>query len=157
VAPRWATANARAGRKKQDHAPGLSIKALMTVFAPATDAVNLTGHAFSQTLTGNAGANVVIGGGGADSFVCDTAPGAGNVDRILDFTPGSDRVHLDNTIVSRLADDALAAGSFAGNAAGLALSGADRIIHQASSGRLFYDAEGSGGGAAVLFATLTPV
>ena len=57
---------------------------------------NLVGSAFSDTLTGNASANVLTGGPGSDTFryteVSQSAPGA--YDTITDFVHGQDKFDL---------------------------------------------------------------
>jgi Ca2+-binding RTX toxin-like protein len=49
----------------------------------------------------------------------------------------------------------LAASAFAANLTGAASDGRDRIIYETDTGRLYFDADGSGAGARVHFATLT--
>ena len=57
---------------------------------------NLVGSSFGDTLTGNASANVLTGGQGADTFrytaVSQSAPGA--YDTITDFVHGQDKIDL---------------------------------------------------------------
>ena len=48
----------------------------------------------------------------------------------------------------------LSADAFAKNKAGDAIDDTDRILYSSKTGKLFYDADGSGDGAKVLFATL---
>jgi Ca2+-binding RTX toxin-like protein len=57
----------------------------------------LKGGAVGDLLHGNLGADILSGGGGADSFRYQDAAesNAGAMDRILDFTPGTDRIELD--------------------------------------------------------------
>jgi Ca2+-binding RTX toxin-like protein len=127
-----------------------------------TDIEDLVGSDYGDTLTGDAGDNVLYGGlgddvltGGAwfDSFIFDTAPGAGNVDQITDFSAADDSVWLDRAQFSALASTgSLAATAFrVGAAAGDA---DDRVIYDDSSGALYYDADGTGGIGQVQFATL---
>jgi hypothetical protein len=127
-----------------------------------TFAVNLTGNDLANELIGNDGANVLDGGlgadilfgrGGADSFNFTTALGGGNVDQILAFQVGSDRVGLDDAIFTALSAGALAPGAFRTGSA--ALDADDRIIYDSTTGALYYDADGVGGAAAVQFATLS--
>ena len=86
-------------------------------------------------------------------LVTATALGASNVDTIADFQIGSDKISLDHSIFAAISG----LGSLDPNAfyAGTAAHDTDdRIIYDQASGALYYDADGSGAGAAVLFATL---
>jgi Ca2+-binding RTX toxin-like protein len=140
---------------------GAEVETLSTVNGGNNAALNLTGNAFGQLIIGNAGANVLDGGlgadtlqglGGADTFAFTTALGGGNVDAILDFAAGSDKIALDDAVFTGLGLGALSANAFVtGTAAGDA---DDRIIYNNATGQLFFDADGNGAGAAVLFATL---
>jgi Ca2+-binding RTX toxin-like protein len=123
-----------------------------------------TGNALANRVTGNAGNNVLngglgndtmIGGVGNDTFVFNTALGAGNVDRITDFTVTDDTIRLDDAIFVGLAPGSLAVSAFAANLTGTAADGLDRIIYETDTGRVYFDADGSGAGARVHFATLT--
>ena len=130
-----------------------------------TGTINGTGNALVNTILGNSGANVLnggagndklTGGAGADSFLFDTALSATtNVDQITDFYVPDDTIRLENTIFTALtATGTLAAAAFAANTTGLATSSAHRVIYETDTGKLFYDADGSGSGAAVQFAQL---
>ena len=95
----------------------------------------------------------MVGNGGADTFAFTTALGAGNVDHIANFVSGSDKVALDDALFIGLGG----LGTFTPNAffAGTAAHDADdRIIYDNATGNLFYDADGNGATAAVLFAVL---
>jgi Ca2+-binding RTX toxin-like protein len=140
-----------------------SVENLLTRDWSATEAINLTGNSLDNSMSGNAGANVLNGGAGADvmqglggndSFAFTTALGTGNVDRIVDFSSADDTIRLDDAVFTKLGGPgALNPNAFVtGTAAGDAN---DRIIYDAATGHLFYDADGSGGTAAVLFATLS--
>jgi Ca2+-binding RTX toxin-like protein len=141
---------------------GAEIEAFATAAAAGTTALNLTGNAYANAITGNAGANMLNGGlgrdvltglGGIDSFVFDTALGANNVDTIADYAK-SERILLDDAIFMR----AGAVGQLTGAAfySGTAAHDADdRIIYNAKTGALFYDADGTGATAAVQFATVS--
>ncbi|WP_288995358.1 M10 family metallopeptidase C-terminal domain-containing protein, partial [uncultured Gemmobacter sp.] len=128
-------------------------------------AINLTGNALAQIITGNAGQNRLNGGdgndtlagyGGNDTFVFNTALGSGNVDKVIDFSAGSDRIELENAVFTGLATGVLAASAFVANLTGIATTAAQRIIYETDTGDLFFDADGSGAGASVRFATLNP-
>ncbi|SFK56067.1 VCBS repeat-containing protein [Methylorubrum salsuginis] len=121
----------------------------------------LVGNEFGQTLTGNANANVLdgklgsdllIGGRGGDTFVFSTALQASNVDRIADFA-AEDTIRLGKSIVSALAPGELAESAFKNVSKGT-VDADDRILYKQTTGELFYDADGSGQGAAVKFAVL---
>ncbi|AZB66445.1 calcium-binding protein [Cereibacter sphaeroides] len=116
----------------------------------------LGGGAGNDRLLGGTGKDVLTGGAGADVFVFDSALGAANADRITDFSVGDDTIHLDDAIFLRLAPAKLTAAAFASNDTGLARDPSDRIIYETDSGKLFYDTDGSGSGARVLFAMLAP-
>lgn len=104
-------------------------------------------------LYGGAGSDYLVGGGGLDYFVFTSAPGAGNVDRIVDFVAGTDRISLDDAVFTTLTPIDLPAGAF--HIGSAAADADDRIVYDAGSGALYYDADGSGAGAAVQFATLS--
>ena len=140
------------------------IEVLSTASQIGTAAINLTGNNLANELYGNNGANVLNGGagadyllgyGGADIFQFTTALGGGNVDHIGDFISGTDRIALDDAVftgigaLGTLSGSAFVTGTAAGDAD-------DRIIYNSATGQLFFDADGSGSGAAVLFATVTP-
>ena len=87
-----------------------------------------------------------------------TALGGGNVDTIADFQSGTDRLRLDDAVFTGLTPGALPAGAFQLGAT--AQDADDRILYDGASGALLFDADGSGAGAAVQFASLvagTPI
>ncbi|HEV2817968.1 MAG TPA: calcium-binding protein [Allosphingosinicella sp.] len=142
-------------------AAGQEIEILSTASSGGTAAIDLSGNELVNQIYGNAGANMLNGGagadylmgfGGADIFAFTTALGGGNVDAILDFAAGSDRIALDDAVFAGLSLGTLSASAFrAGSAAGDA---DDRIIYNSATGQLFFDADGNGAGAAMLFATV---
>ncbi|HEV2746337.1 MAG TPA: calcium-binding protein [Allosphingosinicella sp.] len=115
----------------------------------------LRGGGGNDRLFGGPGDDRLDGGSGADRFYFNSELSAAtNVDRIDDFGDGNDRIMLSRDVFSEiepgtLDEDAFHTGSSAADAQ-------DRIIYDEDTGRLFYDADGSGGGAAVLFAKVDP-
>ena len=94
---------------------------------------------------------------GADSFAFTVAPGASNADRIDDFISAEDRIVLDGTVHANSGPSGtFAAGDarFWSSGTGTAHDGDDRVIYNSSNGQLWYDADGNGGGARQLIATL---
>ena len=116
----------------------------------------LNGGAGNDMLFGGAGNDSLTGGTGADSFVFNTALHADNVDRITDFKVADDTLRLDNTFFTALSEGVLTADAFRANTTGLAADSSDRIIYETDTGKVFFDADGSGSGTSVLFATLNP-
>lgn len=119
----------------------------------------LNGNDGSDWLIGGAGNDTLNGGSGADVFRFDTALNAkGNVDRITDFLPGVDRIELENAIFKKLTvAGELSPANFRASATGTAADSSDFILYHTGTGKLYYDADGSGKGAAVMFATLVGV
>ncbi len=77
---------------------------------------------------------------------------------IGDWTSGSNKIALDNAVMSALgADGAFVASDarFWASSAGTAHDVNDRAVYNTSTGGLYYDADGSGAGAAQLIATLS--
>jgi serralysin len=115
----------------------------------------LSGGAGNDSLTGSAGNDSLSGGAGLDVFRFVSTPNAAsNVDRLSDFLAADDQLQLDDAVFVGIGPlGQLAAASFrVGTAAGDAN---DRVVYNQTTGQLFFDADGSGAGAAVLFATLT--
>jgi Ca2+-binding RTX toxin-like protein len=119
----------------------------------------LRGDLGDDTLSGGNGNDVLTGGDGADSFLFDFAPDTfANADRITDFDGSEDVLVFAANIFGTLATASglpagllLASQFHLGNAAA---DTGDRLIYQQTSGRLYYDADGSGTDAQVLVATL---
>ncbi|NML14071.1 pre-peptidase C-terminal domain-containing protein [Azohydromonas caseinilytica] len=115
------------------------------------------GFAGNDTISGAGGNDVFTGGAGADQFVFNTAATANGVDTITDFTAGSDKIVFDDDfyalgITGTLAGTALGASAFVNGSA--ALDALDRVIYNGATGALYYDADGSGAGAARQIALL---
>ncbi|MEJ8848002.1 cadherin-like domain-containing protein [Variovorax rhizosphaerae] len=134
----------------------------------------LRGGAGSDTIRGGTGNDVIVGGvgndqlygnvtaagdGNADTFVFNTALNAStNVDRIFGFEANAtDRIALDPVIFAKVTSGATAgldSGEFRASAGGNAADANDFILYDTATGNLFYDADGTGAGAKVLFANL---
>jgi len=114
----------------------------------------LDGGAGNDILQGAAGSDTLVGGAGADQFQFTTAPlGLSDRDVISDFVSGSDSLRFTGSVFSALGP----AGNVAADrfvAGTLALDANDRIVYDISTGSLFYDADGSASGSAVLVANL---
>jgi Ca2+-binding RTX toxin-like protein len=139
------------------------------LYASGTGSINLTGNALANTIYGNGGANringdlgkdVLKGGAGKDTFIFSTKLSSSNVDKISDYNVTSDTVWLDNAIFTKL-------GSTGSEASPKLLSSSnftigpkakdktDYVVYDNANGYLYYDADGSGSGKAVLIATLS--
>jgi Ca2+-binding RTX toxin-like protein len=140
-----------------------AIESLGAYDQASTAALDLTGNKYAQRIVGSAGANVLDGKGGADvlfgeggddTFAFTSALGNGNVDYMPDFQSGSDKIALDHKIFTGLAAGALPDSAFLIGTA--TLHAEDRIIYNQAIGSLLYDADGSGPGSAIQFATVQP-
>ncbi|MCV9965251.1 M10 family metallopeptidase C-terminal domain-containing protein [Pararhizobium sp. BT-229] len=109
-------------------------------------------------LKGYAGNDTLTGASGDDQFYFNTALNAAtNVDLITDFNVADDTIALDDAIFTAIgALGTLAAAAFRANTTGNAADASDRIIYETDLGRLFYDADGTGAGARIQFASLDP-
>jgi Ca2+-binding RTX toxin-like protein len=126
----------------------------------------LTGNAASQNLTGRHGADTLWGAGGVDTLwgggdgntFIFRETGTANADSIRDWASGLDTLVLDNAAMSALgAEGDFVAGDarFAwGSGFTSGRDASDRVVFDTSTGRLYYDADGSGSGAAQLIATV---
>lgn len=117
----------------------------------------LSGGTGADRLQGGLGQDDLRGGGGADFFIFRGAPGAADADLIRDFVSGQDKILLDDAVFDGLGGPGgLPDGAFVANAGGIATDANHRIVFDTSTGVLSYDADGSGGGEAVVFARLRP-
>lgn len=132
-----------------------------------------TGNGGDNLLTGNKGINTLsgldgddildglggndryIGGDGSDTFRLGTAPNAkSNVKTVEDFVSAEDTLDI-NTAAFKWKGaplGTLLAENFVSNDSGLAETATQRFAYNNTSGELFYDADGSGRGKAVLVA-----
>jgi len=120
----------------------------------------LIGGAGNDTIAGEAGNDLLTGGSGADIF--RFGPISDARDTITDYTAADDTIQLSAagfggglTVGINLG----ATGRFDANATGAATSaaGVGQVTFETDTGILRYDADGSGAGAAVIFATLAGV
>jgi Ca2+-binding RTX toxin-like protein len=113
----------------------------------------LKGEAGNDTLFGEAGNDKLYGGAGSDTFVFNKKPAkTSNFDRIYDFkSVQGDKIFLDNAVFKNLGKlgtfDAPAKLDVSMFKAGKAKDKNDYLVYK--SGVLYYDADGSGKGAAV--------
>jgi Ca2+-binding RTX toxin-like protein len=115
---------------------------------------SLYGEEGNDTLDGAGGNDLLIGDAGRDVFRFATALSSStNVDRIGGFVAADDTIQLENAIFTRLtATGTLAATAFARGSGALEMD--DRIVYDAATGRIWYDIDGTGPAAKLLFATL---
>ena len=115
----------------------------------------LDGGYGSDSLHGGAGNDVLRGGAGMDKFFFDTDLTHAGIDKISDYKSTDDSIVLDRQIFSALtATGVLAADVFADGV--VAPTPDTHVLFDHAGGNLFYDADGSGVGEAILFARLTP-
>jgi Ca2+-binding RTX toxin-like protein len=115
----------------------------------------LTGNNFNDTLNGGLGNDTLTSFGGNDVFLFNTAPSTANVDTVTDFKHGSDHLHLENTgtgLFNKIKAGVLSEAAFKIIGTGGLVDADDRILYNEATGRLTYDADGAGSGAAVTFA-----
>ncbi|WP_262269887.1 calcium-binding protein [Microvirga yunnanensis] len=117
----------------------------------------LYGQGGNDYLFGGNGNDALYGGTGKDAFVFNTkANKYTNKDAIKDFKVVDDTVRLDNAVFTKVgANGTLKSSAFWTNTTGKAHDKDDRIIYDKDSGVLYYDADGSGKGAAVAFSTIS--
>jgi Ca2+-binding RTX toxin-like protein len=128
----------------QSAAPALTLKG-------GRKADVLVGGDGNDQLNGGLGRDKLTGGDGADVFVFSTAL-KNNLDRITDFE-AADTMRLSKAVFTKLHKGSLAKDAF--RIGKEAQDSSDRIIFNAKTGALFYDADGSGSEhAAVKFAQL---
>ncbi|HRK18846.1 MAG TPA: calcium-binding protein [Hyphomicrobiaceae bacterium] len=114
----------------------------------------MIGNVRNNVLAGKEGNDTITTGLGTDTVIFDRALNAAtNVDHITDFDVVSDTIRLASNIFTAAGPlgtlDAVAfvVGASAGDSS-------DRIIYNSATGEVFYDADGDGTGAQVLFVVL---
>ena len=135
---------------------GVSVEALVAQDRASTQGLALSGNAFDQIVVGTAGADTITGGGGTDVLLGGAGAdllvvGTNGFSGLADFQAGVDRIGLGNdfSVGTTLDDVEFATGTAATTAA-------QRIVYNQATGQLFYDADGSGAGVAVLFGAVVP-
>ena len=105
-------------------------------------------------MNGGVGVDGLLGGGRAYSFVFNTAPnGLTNFDIIGDYNAAEDTILLAGSVFAGLSGSVLPAARFVlSKSANAAVA---QIIYDQATGSLFFDADGTGGGAKVLCAMLS--
>jgi len=105
----------------------------------------LIGSSGNDTIIGDLGADTLTGGIGNDTFVFNTKLGPANIDTITDFTSG-DKIALSGSIFSKLKGDKdLSDNLYVQTIVGISTQdNNDYLFYDFESGRLYYDADGSG-------------
>ncbi len=108
-------------------------------------------------LDGGLGNDTLVGADGVQDLFVFRRMGSDNADRIVDFE-ARDGLWFQQRFFTEIGDFGLFSEDderfFAGAGARSGREADDRLIYDTSSGNLFYDADGCGGGAAVIVATL---
>ncbi|MBB4063598.1 M10 family metallopeptidase [Gellertiella hungarica] len=115
----------------------------------------LSGDQGDDRLSGGLGADRLAGGLGRDLFCFDSlfrAPG--NIDTIMDFSVLDDTLALSRSVFTSLKPAKTFLKTFL-SVTGSALDRDDYIVYNSANGKLFYDADGNGKGAALQFAQLS--
>jgi serralysin len=112
----------------------------------------LTGSANVTHFHGGLGSDQLTAGVGVDLFHFDTPIGQGDVDTIVGFKTGQDKIVLDGKIFG-LAVGALDAGAFVVGAK--ALDATDRVIFNSATGQLWFDDDGRGAHAPILIGQIS--
>jgi len=123
----------------------------------------LLGGAGADRLSGGLGSDVLTGGTGKDIFVFDSPIAKkknANIDTITDFNAKDDAFWLDNAIYKGLGKKGsikkpvkLSEGAFFKGE--VAHDASDRIIVSKKTGKIYYDADGTGSQAKIHIATVT--
>ena len=123
-----------------------------TLYNTSPTGVSLVGSAHNDTIYGGWGAgtgnDTLTGGAGADTFCM-----LSGTNTITDFVHGTDILQFSHAKYSAITtwgsnEFYAAAGAVAGHIS------TDRIVYDTTTGNLYYDADGSGAGAAVLVAVI---
>jgi serralysin len=115
---------------------------------------HLAGFGGNDVLNGGVGADRLAGGDGQDFFVFNSPLSAGNQpDIVVDFTPADDTFRLSRAVMPGIGPAGpMLAGVF--HAGPAAQDADDRIVYNAATGALDYDANGSAAAGVVHIAVL---
>ena len=108
----------------------------------------------ADRLAGGTGNDILTGGTGRDVIVFDSRPSkTSNMDRITDFSVADDTIYVENAVFTKAGSAGkLSAAAFWKGAK--AHDASDRFVYDDASGRLYYDADGTGAAAQIQFAQL---
>ena len=150
--------------KSKGNATGNNLSNVLT----GNSAVNaISGMGGDDTIDSGSGNDTLLGGDGADIYVFSSGiKGSKNVDTIKDFVSGEDKIYLSPDIFTKLSSEL---GFIDGNEAApisdgnfflaapkvKATTSSSYILYDTNTGRVYYDADGNGKGAADWFITLT--
>ncbi|MBC7986492.1 MAG: FG-GAP repeat protein [Sphingomonadaceae bacterium] len=116
----------------------------------------LKGGGGDDRLIVSTGRDAIKGNAGADVFALADALGSAERARINDYLSGTDVFEIDAAdFGGGLAEGPLSSDAFRANLSGTAKDAEDRFIYDTDSGKLFYDADGTGAGEAVLLVRLS--
>jgi Ca2+-binding RTX toxin-like protein len=128
----------------------------------SSGADTISGLSGNDTIVGWGGRDALYGGKGKDSFLFLSNPLADVPDTIKDFRSAEDKIMVLQTAFVGLFPTYVAASAFPipiekfhKSTSGAAHDASDRIIYDTDNGNLYFDPDGKGGHAGVLFATLT--
>lgn len=113
---------------------------------------SLTGGTGNDLIYGDSGSDTVVSGLGSDVIVLNSLDG---IDTVTDFDKTADTLWLTSSVFGTLATGGLSAQSLVNGTS--ALDANDYVLFDGATGSLWYDADGSGQGAAVKLATLSGV
>ena len=117
----------------------------------------LIGGEDNDTLAGGLGNDILTGGAGNDIFIFDTVANTSkNKDTITDFVSGTDDIQFSKAIFKAFVatGDLSEAAFYASFDVVKGHDSDDRILYNTTTGALYYDADGSGKGAAVQVALI---
>jgi serralysin len=112
----------------------------------------LSGGAGDDVLSGGAGNDVLTGGKGMDMFHFESLGAKKNVDTITDFSHRNDTIYLSAIGPFEGAGELMSFSKSNFVVGSKAKDKNDYIVYDKAKGHLYFDADGSGKGAAILFA-----
>jgi Ca2+-binding RTX toxin-like protein len=157
------TAVVKTKSKSDDQALYKSILSKSDVIKGHNGADILAGFGGNDTLAGGRGNDKLDGGIGNDRLTGDAGKDAflftstlnakSNVDSISGFSVRDDTIHLENRIFKQMKKTGTLSKDFF-TVGSQAKDGNDYVVYDKAKGALYYDADGSGAGNAILFAKL---